>query len=121
MKNLRVSAPEKYSGEDDIETFDIWVIGLLRWYQVHNITRATKDSVRVDLCGTTLKGAASEWYSDEVEAWNRPNQHWFFEDLVCAMSKRFIHEVTVQNAGVKFDHAIYSKLKGALAFYNNLK
>ena len=73
MKNLRVSAPEKYLGEDDIETFDIWVIGLLRWYQVHNITRATKDSVRVDLYGTTLKGAASEWYSDEVEAWNRPN------------------------------------------------
>jgi hypothetical protein len=73
MKSLRVSAPEKYSGEDDIETFNTWVTGLLRWYWVHNITRTTKDSVRVDLCKTTLKGAASEWYSDEVEAWNRPN------------------------------------------------
>src|ERR1700674_894005 len=68
-----------------------------------------------------LKGAASEWYLDEVEAWNRPNQHWFFEDLVCAMYKRFIHEVTAQNAGVKFDHATYSKLKCALAFHNDLK
>ena len=73
MKSLRVSAPEKYSGEDDIETFDTWVTGLLWWYRVHNITGATKDSVRVDLCGTTLKKAPSEWYSDEVEAWNRPN------------------------------------------------
>ena len=73
MKNLRVSALEKYSGEDDIQTFDAWITGLLQWYWVHNITGATKDSVRVNLCGTTLKGAASEWYSDEVEAWNRPN------------------------------------------------
>ena len=73
MKSLRVSAPEKYSGEDDIEKFDTWVTGLLQWYWVHNITGATKDSVRVDLCGTTLKKAPSEWYSDEVEAWNRPN------------------------------------------------
>ena len=121
MKSIRVSAHEKYSGEDDIEIFDTWVTGLLRWYWVHNITGATKDSIRVDLCGTTLKGAASEWYSDEVEAWNRPIQHWFFEDLVCAMYKRFIHEVMVQNASVNFDHALYSKLKGTLAFYNHLK
>ena len=73
VKNLRVSAPEKYSGEDDIETFDTWLTGLLWWYRVHNKTRATKDSVRVDLCRTTLKGATSKWYSNEVEAWNRPN------------------------------------------------
>jgi hypothetical protein len=26
-----------------------------------------------------------------------------------------------QNAIMKFNHALYSKLKGALAFYNNLK
>ena len=37
------------------------------------------------------------------------------------MYKRFIHEVTAQNAGVNFDHAVYSKSKGALAFYNDLK
>jgi hypothetical protein len=121
MKSLRVSAPEKYSGEDDIETFDTWVTGLLQWYRVHNITGATKDSVKVDLCGTTLKGAASEYHSDEVEAWNRPNQHWLFGDPVCATYKRFIHEVTAQNAGVKFDHAIYSKSKGALAFYKTIR
>jgi len=121
MKNPKVSAPDKYSGEDDIETFNTWITCLLRWYQVHNITRATKDSVRVDLCRTTLKGATSKWYLDEVEVWNRPNRHWFFEDLICAMYKRFIHEVTAQNASMKFDHVIYLKSKGTLAFYNDLK
>ena len=38
IKNIRVSAPEKYSGEDDIEVFDTWLNGLLRWVQVYNIT-----------------------------------------------------------------------------------
>jgi|SRR5882762_2240240 len=37
------------------------------------------------------------------------------------MYKRFIHEVMAQNASVKFDHAIYLKSTGALAFYNGLK
>jgi len=121
MKNLRVAAPEKYSSEDDIKICDTWITGLLWWYQVHNVTGSTKYSVRVDLCGTTLKGTTSAWYSDEVEAWNWPNGHWVFKDLVCTMYKRFIHEVMAQNAAVKFDHTLYSKLKGALAFYNDLK
>jgi len=32
IKNIRVSPPEKYAGEDDIEKFDTWLAGLLRWY-----------------------------------------------------------------------------------------
>jgi hypothetical protein len=121
MKNLRVLAPEKYLGEDDIEMFDSWLSGLLRWYQVHNLTGQAKYFSRVDLCGTTLKGLATKWYVDEVKAWNRPTQEWYFEDLICAMYKRFIHEVTAQNAAIKFEHTQYSKSKGALAYYNDLK
>ena len=37
MKNFRVAAPEKYSGEDDIKIFDTWITGLLWWYLVHNV------------------------------------------------------------------------------------
>ena len=32
IKNIRVSAPEKYCGEDDIEVFDTWLNRLLRWF-----------------------------------------------------------------------------------------
>src|ERR1700683_2058572 len=31
VKNIRVSPPEKYAGEGDIEIFDTWLAGLLRW------------------------------------------------------------------------------------------
>ena len=70
IKNIRVSAPEKYSGEDDIEVFDTWLNGLLRWFRVYNMTGSRKDATRVDLCGTTLTSLAATWYADEVEAWN---------------------------------------------------
>ena len=32
IKNIRVSPPEKYSGEDNIEVFDTWLNGLLCWF-----------------------------------------------------------------------------------------
>ena len=70
IKNIRVSAPEKYSGEDDIEVFDTWLNRLLHWFRVYNVTGDHKDSMRVDLCGTTLTSLAATWYADEVEAWN---------------------------------------------------
>ncbi|KIM85630.1 hypothetical protein PILCRDRAFT_5302 [Piloderma croceum F 1598] len=70
IKNIRVSPPEKYAGEDDIEKFYTWLAGLLRWYRVYNVTGNKKDSMRVDLCGMAVTSLATTWYADEVEAWN---------------------------------------------------
>ena len=70
IKNIRVSPPEKYAGEDDIEVFDTWLNRLLRWFRVYIVTGSHKDSMRVDLCGTNLTGLAATWCADEVEAWN---------------------------------------------------
>ena len=121
IKNIRVSPPEKYAGDDDIEKFDTWLAGLLRWYRVYNVTGNKKDSMRVDLCGTTVTGLAATWYADEVEAWNRKTRDWYFEDLICAMYKRFIHEVTAQNAANSYKRTKFSRTKGALAFFNDLQ
>jgi hypothetical protein len=121
IKNIRVSPPEKYSGEDNIKKFDTWLTGLLRWYQVYNVTDSKKDSMRVDLCGTTITGLAATWYADEVKAWNRKTRDWYFEDLICAMYKRFIHEVTAQNAANSYKRTRFSRVKGALAFFDELQ
>ena len=42
-KCICISAPNKYSGEDDIEKFNVWLTGLLRWMRVHNVTGPNKD------------------------------------------------------------------------------
>ena len=62
-----------------------------------------KDLLRVDLCGTTLSRLAATWYADKVEDWNQKTKHWYFDNLVCALYKRFIHEVTAQNAANSYE------------------
>src|ERR1700720_2090037 len=98
IKNIRVSPPERYAGDDDIEMCETWLTRLLQWFQVYNVTGNHKDSLRVDLCGTTLTGLAATWYADEVESWNRTTRVWLFKELICHLYKRFIHKVTAQNA-----------------------
>ena len=121
VKGIKISPPEKYGGEDDIEVFDTWIAGLLRWLRVQNVCGPKKDVLRVDLCGTTLKGLAANWFAEEVESFNRTVDDWLFEDVVCAMYKRFIHRVTAQNAADKYKKTKFSKADGALAFYNDMK
>jgi len=121
MKNIKPIPPEKYSGEDDIESFKNWLASVLRWLRVTGITGKTKEQLRVDLCGTTLKGLAADWFHLEVESFDRKVRDWTFTDLIVVMYGRFIHKVTVQNATTKFYNAKYSKSKGVLAFYNDLE
>ena len=111
-KNIQVSPPEKYGGDDDIEVFDTWLAGLLRWFRVYNVSRPQKDSVRVDITGTSLTGLAATWYVDEVEAWNQKTWEWSFENVICGLYKQFIHE----DKKTKF-----SRSKGALAYFNDLQ
>ena len=121
VKGIKVSPPEKYGGEDDIEVFDTWIAGLLRWLRVQNVCGPRKDTLRVDLCGTTLKGLAANWFAEEVESFNRTVEDWLFEDVVCALYRRFIHRVTAQNTADKYKKTKFSRSDGALAFYNEMK
>src|ERR1700720_5030834 len=101
--------------------FETWLTGLLRWFRVYNVTGNHKYSLQVDLCGTTLTRLAATWYADKVESWNRTTRVWLFEELICHLYKRFIHEVTAQNVATSYQKTKFSKTKGALAYYNKLK
>jgi Ty3 transposon capsid-like protein len=120
LKSVKPTPPEKYGGEDDVKIFNNWLAGLLRWLRISGLGGRANDQLRIDLCGTNLKTLASDWFHAEVEAWNRDILDWTFTDVICALYRRFIHEVTAQNATDKFHSVRYSKQKGALAFYNEL-
>src|SRR6202050_4946631 len=64
---------------------------------------------------------AATWYTNNVEAWNRKVKNWTFERLICELYKQFIHEVTAQNAATSYKKTRYSRAKGALAYYNDLR
>lgn len=121
MKGVKVHAPDHYDGKDDVEKFFEWLSGLLRWLRVNNICGRQADQQRVDLTGTTLKEQASEWFAAEVEGFQRRTREWTFEEVIVEMYKRFIHEVTAQNASERFERARYSRSRGALSFLNELE
>ena len=54
LKNVKPATPEKYSADDDIEVFEAWLAGLLRWFRVTGITGEDNDQLRIDLSGTTM-------------------------------------------------------------------
>ena len=114
IKNIQVSAPEKYGGDDDIKVFNTWLAGLLRWFWVYNISRPQKDSMRVELTGTSLTGHATTWHVDEVEAWNQKIREWSFKNAICGLYKIFIHEVMMQNAANSYKNTKFSHSKGVM-------
>src|SRR5262245_26376042 len=121
IKHIKPPAPKSYNGEDDIEVFEAWLADILHWFRVTGMAGPDKDPFQVDLCGIYLTGIASTWYNTEVEAWERTKRDWTFEELIIALYKQFIHEVTTQNANTHYKNTRYSKTKGALAFYNELE
>ena len=54
---------------------------------MYNVTGDHKDSMRINLYGTTLTGLTTTWYADKVEAWNQRTRRWYFEDLYVACIK----------------------------------
>ncbi|KIK12765.1 hypothetical protein PISMIDRAFT_120298, partial [Pisolithus microcarpus 441] len=107
VKAIKIAQPKYYKGQDDIDTFDKWVNQTLRWLKIYKVTGPARDADCIMYAGTCLEGMATQWFDQEVDSPDRMVRDWTFEDFVCTMFTRFIHE--------------YSPAKGVLAFYNDLK
>ena len=114
--------PGKYGGQDDIKKFDNWLTQLLKYFRTFKVTRYGRDMDRVLYTRLYLEGITAKWYDQEVESPDRQCiDYWSFEDLICGLFKRFIHEATAQQAMTNYDCMRYSAEKGVLAFFNNMK
>jgi len=118
---MKISQPKAYKGQDNIDIFDKWVNQILRWFRIYKVTGPIRDGDRVMYAGACLEDLAGQWFDQEVESLDHTIRHWTFEDLVCALFVRFIHEASAQNAAEKYDKTRYSSKRGALAFYNDMR
>ena len=121
VKAMSPLKPGKYGGQDDIEKFDNWLTQLLKYFRTIKVTGYRRDTDHVLYTGLYLEGIAAEWYDQEVESPDRCIDYWSFEDLICGLFKRFIHEAMAQQAATNYDRTRYSAEKGALAFFNDMK
>jgi hypothetical protein len=113
-------SPKPYSGLDNIETFDDWLMSVVAWMAMSGLGGSKHDESRVLLVGLHLSGEARTWYNDKVEGLYRVRRDWTFKDVIFGLYDRFIFESSTRQAADKYRSILYEEDKGFSSFYNSL-
>ena len=84
---LNISPPEEYSGNSDLEVYETFVAGVLRWLKLHGLLGAKYTKIQVQFFGTQPKGNASEWFMRNVERLHRLIRDWSLESVIEGLQK----------------------------------
>ena len=97
--------PEYYSGEPDLERYEVFIVGVLRWLSVSLLLGPDKDSTAMQLryLGSRLSGNAQEWYTRKVEHPARAKRDWTLESAIIALQTHFLHMLTHRQALLVFN------------------
>ena len=63
-------AAETYAGGSDLEEFEVFVAGILRWLKMNCLLGETSTDMQVDYLGTCLTGKVQEWFYRNVEQYD---------------------------------------------------
>ena len=100
---VKLVHPETYAGGSDLEEFEVFVAGILRWLKMNCLLGATSTEMQVSYLGTRLTGEAQEWFYRNVERYDREVRDWTLESVIQGLQKRFLHTLTHHHASNKFD------------------
>ena len=64
---IKLDHPETYVGGSDLEEFEVFIAGILRWLKMNCLLGETSVEMQVDYLGTRLTGKAQEWFCRNVE------------------------------------------------------
>jgi len=97
--------PESYSGEPDLERFQVFIAGLLRWLSMNQLLGSDPETTLIQLryLGTCLTGNAQEWYVHNIESWDRTTRSWTLESALEGMQKYFLHALTHRQASISYE------------------
>ena len=118
--SIKLDHPETYAGGSDIEEFEIFVAGILRWLKMNCLLGETSIDMQVDYLGTHLIGEAQEWFYRNVEWVDRQVHDWTLETVVQGLQRRFLHTLTHHHASNKFD-TVSQGTKTSQEVLNDLK
>ena len=122
-KNIKsITGPGKYDGRDDADELKTWLKALLRLLSLSKLTGDIDDAdgVRVDIVGHHLSGEAQRWFDTVVDDVNGAGRYWNFEQVICAMYKRFIHRSTARQAAEDFHRVRYDEKTGVAGLWDRL-
>ena len=79
---IKLDHPETYVGSSDLELFEVFVAGILRWLKMNCLLGETSIDMQVNYLGTHLTGEAQEWFYRNVERYDRQVHDWTLEMVV---------------------------------------
>ena len=93
---VKMPHPESYSGEADLEEFEVFVAALLQWLLLNLLLGSDRVSTltQVRYLGNCLKGNAQELYIRNIEHHDRVVCKWTLESALTEMQKHFLHSLT---------------------------
>lgn len=119
-RNIKVSTPAAYAGEDDVESFSEWVINISRFFRMTRLVGRTLDQERIIVLGDLLSKQALQWYNSEVRAPERKRKRWTLLDVVYALQERFVHKATAQLASERYERVRFSAATGVAGLSNEI-
>ena len=84
---VKLAHPETYAGGSDLEEFEVFVAGILRWLKMNSLLGPTSTSMQVGYLGTCLMGEAQEWFYHNVERFDRQVPDWTLETVIQGLQK----------------------------------
>ena len=100
---LSTPSPEEYSGSPDLEVYETFITGILRWLRLNGLLGEDNANFQVEYLGTRLKGDALEWYTRNVKRHDQPIRDWSLEAVIEGLQKHFLNTLTHRQASNKFD------------------
>jgi hypothetical protein len=119
-KQIKISTPDPYEGQDDVEVFSTWVMNIARFFNLTRLVGKKLDQQRVVVLGDLLKGQAREWYNAEVRSPERIQGKWTLLEVVYALQEQFVHQATAQLASEKYDAIKYQDETGVAGLANDI-
>ena len=65
--SVKLAHLETYMGGSDLEEFEVFIAGILRWLKMNNLLGPISTNMQVSYLGTCLTGKAQEWFYHNVE------------------------------------------------------
>ena len=100
---VKLDHPETYVGSSDLEEFEVFIAGILRWLKMNCLLGETSIDMQVNYLGTHLTGKAQEWFYRNVEWFDHQLCDWTLEMAVQGLQRRFLHTLTHHHVSNKFD------------------
>ena len=79
---LSIPSPKEYLGSPDLEVYETFIAGILRWLRLNGLLDKANTNFKVEYLGTRLKGDALEWYTRNVEGHDQPIRDWSLETVI---------------------------------------